>query len=65
MSGDAVIAELQRIGATTPIVLTSGYNSQELIQRFAGRGVAAVLQKPYQLQQLRATALEILAAKQG
>jgi CheY-like chemotaxis protein/two-component sensor histidine kinase len=62
MTGDAVMTELQRIGATTPIVLTSGYNSQELSQRFVGRGVAAFLQKPYQMSQLRATALEILAS---
>ena len=48
MSGDDVIRELQRIGTTTPIVLTSGYDAQELSQRFAGRGVAAFLQKPYQ-----------------
>jgi two-component system, cell cycle sensor histidine kinase and response regulator CckA len=66
MSGDAVMTELQRIGTTTPIVLTSGYDSQELSQRFVGRGVAAFLQKPYGLSQLRAAALEILAAhKQG
>jgi two-component system cell cycle sensor histidine kinase/response regulator CckA len=63
MSGDEVIDELQRLGATTPIVLTSGYNAHELSQRFVGRGVAAFLQKPYQLQQLRATALEVLAAR--
>jgi two-component system cell cycle sensor histidine kinase/response regulator CckA len=63
MSGDEVIDELQRVGATTPIVLTSGYNAHELSQRFVGRGVAAFLQKPYQLQQLRATALELLAAQ--
>jgi signal transduction histidine kinase/ActR/RegA family two-component response regulator len=62
MSGDAVMTELQCIGTTTPIVLTSGYNSQELSQRFVGRGVAAFLQKPYRLSQLRATALEILAS---
>ena len=63
MSGDEVIAELERIGATTPIVLTSGYDAQELGQRFVGRGVAAFLQKPYQLSQLRAAVLEILAAQ--
>jgi signal transduction histidine kinase/CheY-like chemotaxis protein len=62
MSGEEVITELGRIGTPTPIVLTSGYDSEELSQRFVGRGVAAFLQKPYQLQQLRATVLEILTA---
>jgi two-component system cell cycle sensor histidine kinase/response regulator CckA len=62
MSGDEVITELECIGTTTPIVLASGYDSQELSQRFVGRGVAAFLQKPYQLSQLRATVLEVLTA---
>jgi CheY-like chemotaxis protein len=61
MTGDEVITELQRIGTTTPIILTSGYNAQELGRRFAGRGVAAFLQKPYQLRQLQATAIEVLS----
>ncbi|MDA0161885.1 response regulator [Solirubrobacter ginsenosidimutans] len=63
MSGEEVITELGRIGTATPIVLTSGYDAQELSQRFVGRGVAAFLQKPYQLSQLRATVLEVLTAQ--
>ena len=65
MSGDDVIRELQRIGTTTPIVLTSGYDAQELSQRFAGRDVAAFLQKPYQLRDLQATAIEVLGHVHG
>ena len=61
MSGDDVISELQRIGTTTPIILTSGYDAQELSQRFAGRGVTAFLQKPYQLRELQAAAIEVLS----
>lgn len=62
MGGDEVVDELERIGTTTAIILTSGYNAQELSQRFAGRGVAAFLQKPYPLAELQATVLEVLAA---
>ncbi len=65
MGGDDVIRELRRIGTTTPIVLTSGYDAQELSQRFAGRDVAAFLQKPYQLRDLQATAIEVLGHVHG
>jgi signal transduction histidine kinase len=62
ISGDEMIAELQRIDASTPIVLSSGYNSVELSQRFADRNVTVFLQKPYELDQLRATAHEVTRA---
>ena len=62
MSGEEVVHELDRLGATTPIVLCSGYHSHELIERFQGRGVAAFLQKPYDIEQLRAVAIEVTAA---
>jgi two-component system cell cycle sensor histidine kinase/response regulator CckA len=61
MSGDQVIGELRRIRKTTPIILSSGYNSRELSERFVGHGITAFLQKPYQLAQLKATAANMLA----
>jgi CheY-like chemotaxis protein len=33
--------------------MTSGYNQQEVTQRFAGRGLAGFIQKPFQLDELR------------
>jgi two-component system cell cycle sensor histidine kinase/response regulator CckA len=53
MDGEEVLDELERQGATTPIILCSGYNSQELSQRLVGRGVASFLQKPYSFADLR------------
>jgi DNA-binding NtrC family response regulator len=32
--------------------LSSGYNEQEVLSRFAGRGYAGFIQKPYQLDEL-------------
>jgi signal transduction histidine kinase len=61
MSGEEVVDELRRLGADTPVILCSGYNSQELGQRFSGRGVAAFVQKPYELKQLRAAALAVMS----
>ena len=37
------------------MVLTSGYNEQESIQDFLGRGLAGFLQKPYTLKAMRET----------
>jgi two-component system, cell cycle sensor histidine kinase and response regulator CckA len=63
MSGEEVVDELDRLGAATPVILSSGYHSHELNQRFLGRGVAAFLQKPYDIEQLRAAAVEVIAAR--
>ena len=38
-----------------PVVLTSGYNEQESIQDFLGRGLTGFLQKPYTLKSLSET----------
>jgi two-component system, cell cycle sensor histidine kinase and response regulator CckA len=62
MSGEEVVNELNRLGAVTPVILSSGYHSHELIRRFQGRGVAAFLQKPYEIEQLRAAAVTAIAA---
>jgi signal transduction histidine kinase len=60
MSGEEVVDELDRLGVNTPVILCSGYHSHELNQRFLGRGVAAFLQKPYHIEQLRAAAVEVI-----
>jgi PAS domain S-box-containing protein len=61
MDGAEVLDELERRGATTPIIVCSGYNSQELSQRFARYAFATFLQKPYSLAELRAAAHAVLS----
>jgi two-component system, cell cycle sensor histidine kinase and response regulator CckA len=34
------------------VIMSSGYNQQEVTQRFAGKGLVGFLQKPYNLQAL-------------
>lgn len=63
MSGEEVVDELDRLGAVTPVILCSGYHPHDLGLRFLGRGVAAFLQKPYEVEQLRAAAVEVIAAR--
>ena len=36
MGGDEVMLEMQRIGATTPVVLSSGYDAEQISRRFVG-----------------------------
>ena len=65
MGGEEVMLEMERIGATTPVVLSSGYDSEQISRRFVGGIVADVLQKPYEMDQLRAAALNVVAARAG
>jgi len=52
VDGDETLRHLQSIDATVPIVLSSGYDASDVTTRFAGRGLAAFLQKPYDLATL-------------
>jgi len=47
MDGDECFRELRRIREDLRVILSSGYNEQELSQRFVGRGFADYIQKPY------------------
>jgi len=48
MNGQEAAAELRRIRAGVPIILTSGYGEQELAERFAGHAPEGFLKKPYE-----------------
>ena len=45
--GEEVLRQLQMINPATRVILSSGYNEVEVIQRFTGKGLAGFLQKPY------------------
>jgi two-component system cell cycle sensor histidine kinase/response regulator CckA len=60
MDGEQVLHELERLQTTTPIVLSSGYNTQHLSQQLTGRGVAAFLQKPYEFSDLQGIARRVV-----
>jgi len=47
MNGEHALEQMRRISAIVPIVLSSGYNEADATQRFAGKGLAGFLQKPY------------------
>ncbi len=47
MSGEETLTHLQTIDPRVRVLLTSGYNEVEAVQRFAGKGLAGFIQKPY------------------
>ena len=52
LNGEDTYHEIRNRGYELPVVLSSGYNEQEVIRRFAGEGLSGFIQKPYQLGQL-------------
>ncbi|MGE0598086.1 MAG: PAS domain S-box protein [Dehalococcoidia bacterium] len=60
MSGEDAFREIRRIRNDATVVIMSGYNEDETSQRFAGKGVAAFVQKPYEVGKLRERLRELL-----
>ena len=52
MNGIEALKELVRIKPGVKVILSSGYDEQESIQRMSGRGLAGFIQKPYSLKSL-------------
>jgi len=52
MDGSACFSALRQIQPDISVILSSGYNEQDATNRFAGKGLAGFLQKPYSLKQL-------------
>ena len=61
MDGVECFRELRTIKHDVCVVLSSGYNEQDATQRFAGRGLAGFIQKPYVSEDLLAKLHEVLA----
>jgi two-component system cell cycle sensor histidine kinase/response regulator CckA len=61
MSGEETLRQLQRIDPKVKVLLTSGYNEVEAVQRFAGKGLAGFIQKPYTAAALAGKVKEVLA----
>ncbi|MBF0119616.1 MAG: response regulator [Desulfobacterales bacterium] len=60
MNGEETFRELNKIKKDIRVILSSGYNEQEVITRFAGKGLAGFLQKPYKFSTFKAKLKEIL-----
>ena len=53
MDGGEALAALRKLNPDVRVVLASGYSREEVVERFAGRGLSGVIQKPFSLETLR------------
>jgi len=60
MGGEEAFREMRRIDASVPTLLCSGYNEQTAINRFAGKGLAGFIQKPYTYRKLSAVVKDVI-----
>ena len=61
MDGEEAFREIRRLRNEVPVLLMSGFNEQEAINRFAGLGLAGFIQKPFKAEELRGKIDEALA----
>ena len=47
MNGEEALRHMQSINPHVRVLLSSGYNELEAVQRFSGKGLAGFIQKPY------------------
>ncbi len=52
LDGEACYRELRRVDPGVKVIMTSGYNEQDVISRFVGKGLAGFVQKPYRAADL-------------
>ncbi len=53
MDGAETFAGMRSLRGDVPVVLMSGFNEQEALVRFAGKGLASFIQKPFSSDSLR------------
>ncbi len=54
LDGTATFTELRRIKPDIRVLLMSGFNEQDAVNRFAGKGLAGFIQKPFKAETLQA-----------
>jgi DNA-binding NtrC family response regulator len=60
MDGEQTFTELRRLHPDVRVVLMSGFNAQEALVRFTGKGLASFLQKPFTIDALRSVLQSVL-----
>jgi PAS domain S-box-containing protein len=60
LGGEACFRELRLIKPDVRVILSSGYNEQDVVNLFAGKGLAGFIQKPYTNAELIAKVREVL-----
>jgi CheY-like chemotaxis protein len=60
MDGEEAFRAMRRLHPGVTVILCSGYNEHDATQRFAGKGLAGFIQKPYNMAALRKKLMEVL-----
>ena len=61
IDGEEAFRQIRAMDPGVHVLLMSGFNEQEAINRFTGKGLAGFLQKPFRTEQLRAKLRQLLA----
>ncbi len=59
MDGEECLRELRQLKPDLKVLIASGFSEQEVSRKFAGRGMAGFIQKPYTLAVLKETIQQI------
>jgi CheY-like chemotaxis protein len=65
MDGSEAFQELRKLRPDVRVILSSGYNEQDATNRFAGKGLAGFIQKPYRAAKLLAAVGEALGGQRA
>jgi len=60
MDGEQCFRELRRLDPAVKVIMASGYNEQEVSQKFTDEGPSGFIQKPYSLADLRTSIKRIV-----
>ena len=60
LGGVEAFREMRGLDQAVPVLLMSGYSEQDAVTRFAGKGLAGFVQKPFSLELLRERLFGIL-----
>ena len=64
MSGEEALRRMQSVRPQVRVLLSSGYNEVEAVQRFAGKGLAGFIQKPYTAAGLAEKVKEVIVRRE-
>lgn len=53
MDGEQCFRELRLLKPDVKVIMSSGFSEHEVAQKFAGKGLAGFIQKPYKLSLLK------------
>jgi DNA-binding response OmpR family regulator len=63
LDGEACFRELRLMKPEVKVILSSGYNEQDVVNLFAGKGLAGFIQKPYTSGELIAKVRDVLVGQ--